>query len=161
MRLVVNLRHLEAHSIRLTGELAVEALEIETRDEVIRLREPLAYELEAEKLEDALLVQGQLRLTLDCECVRCLNPFSYKLLLENWTCHLPLQGEDAVSVINDCVDLTPFVREDILLAFPQHPLCDPECGGLPKAYFGKARDAGSSQPERGSPAWAELNKLKL
>jgi hypothetical protein len=39
MRLVVNLRHLEAHSIRLTGELAVEALEIETRDEVIRLRE--------------------------------------------------------------------------------------------------------------------------
>ena len=35
-----------------------------------------------------------------------------------------------VAIENDCVDLTPFVREDILLEFPQHPLCKPDCGGL-------------------------------
>jgi len=74
---------------------------------------------------------------------------------------LPLEGEDRAPVVNDLVDLTPYVREDILLAFPQHPLCDPECGGLP-AFAEKAkksRDSGQAEP--GSAAWAELNKLRF
>jgi uncharacterized metal-binding protein YceD (DUF177 family) len=63
---------------------------------------------------------------------------------------------------NDCVDLTPYVREDILLAFPQHPLCDPECGGLPDASAGKTSDVGGKgKTEAVSSAWAELNKLKF
>ena len=65
-------------------------------------------------------------------------------------------------VVNDCVDLTPYVREDILLEFPQHPLCDPECRGLPKTSIGKSRNtSGTGKTEVGSSAWAELNKLKL
>jgi uncharacterized metal-binding protein YceD (DUF177 family) len=60
------------------------------------------------------------------------------------------------------VDLTPYLREDILLEFPQHPLCDPECGGLPDAKSGNANNATSAgKPNEGSSAWAELNKLKL
>jgi uncharacterized protein len=162
MPLLVNLCHLEAHDVRLEGELPVRELDIDTRDEVIQLRLPLAYGLEVQKLEGGLLVQGRLHLPLECECVRCLKPFQYQLTLEQWTCHLPLQGEDAVTVVSDCVDLTPYVREDILLEFPQHPLCDPECRGLPNMYLGRAKHSGSSgQPEVGSPAWNELSKLKL
>src|SRR6185436_222043 len=105
-------------------------LDIEIRDEVIRLSEPLRYDLEVQQLDDGLLVRGRLNLKLDCECVRCLKPFQHELRLDEWTCHLPLQGEDAVKVMNDCVDLTPYLREDILLEFPQHPVCDTGCGGL-------------------------------
>jgi uncharacterized protein len=162
MSFLVNLRHLEAHNVRLEGELPVEKLDIDTRDEMIRLVEPLRYELEAQKLEGALLVQGELHLVLECQCVRCLKPFRYRLDLENWTAHLPLQGEDAVTVNNDRVDLTPYLREDILLEFPQHPLCNPECGGLPKATAGKTRRASSAgQSAQGSPAWDQLNRLKF
>ena len=50
--------------------------------------------------------------------------------IATWTLHLPLEGEDKVTVENDCVDLTPFVREDILLEFPQHPLCKPDCARI-------------------------------
>ena len=161
MRLAVNLRHLEAHSLHLTGEMPVEELDIDTRDEMIRLSGPLFYELEVQKLEGGLLVQGRLHLALECQCVRCLKPFQFQLALPNWTAHLPLQGEDAAPVSNDCVDLTPYLREDILLELPQHPLCDPECGGLPKANVGKQPNLSSDQPVSGSPAWEKLNKLKF
>jgi uncharacterized protein len=162
MPLAVNLRHLEAHNIRLKGSLPVKELEIDTHDEVIQVRHPLEHDLEVQELEDSLLVQGRLHLVLECECVRCLKPFQYHLELKRWTCHLPLQGEDCVTVTNDFVDLTPYVREDILLEFPRHPLCNPECRGLPGTSVGGSRDlSGTGKTEVGSPAWAELNKLKL
>ena len=162
MPLVVNLRHLEAHNIRLKGKLPVKELDIDTRDEVIQVRQPLVHDLEVQKLEDGLLVQGQLHLALECQCVRCLKPFRHHLKLDNWTCHLPFQGEERVAVVSDCVDLTPYVREDILLEFPRHPLCNRECRGLPKTSVGKSRNtSGAGQTEAGSSAWAELNKLKL
>src|SRR5947209_3203994 len=107
MPILVNLRHLEARELRLTGQVPPAELDIDARDEVIRVANPLEYDLELEKLEDALLVQGSLRLTLDCQCVRCLKRFKYPLELDPWTQHLPLEGEEAVAVVNDCVDLTP------------------------------------------------------
>lgn len=162
MPLLVNLRHLEAHNLRLEGELSVADLDIDTRDEVIQVAHGLEYALEVQKLEGGLLVQGRLRMVLDCQCVRCLKAFGHPLELADWTCHLSFEGEEAVRVTNDCVDLTPHVREDILLEFPQHPLCNPECRGLPKTYVGKTQKPGNiGQPETGSPAWDELNKLKF
>jgi uncharacterized metal-binding protein YceD (DUF177 family) len=75
---------------------------------------------------------------------------------------LPLQGEDRVAVVNDCVDLTPYLREDILLEFPRHPLCNAECRGLPRTSVGKSRNtSGAGKTEVDSSAWTELNKLKL
>jgi uncharacterized protein len=158
----VNLRHVEAHNIELAGQVPVGELDIETRDEVIRLAEPLHYELEVQKLEDGLLVQGRLSLKLNCECVRCLKPFRHELKLDHWTCHIPLQGEEAVKVTNDCVDLTPYLREDILLEFPQHPVCDAGCVGLPDRVTGKSKKTSSTgKPGEDSSAWSELNKLKF
>jgi uncharacterized protein len=162
MPLIVNLRHLDAHPVQLKGQTPVEELDIETRDEIIQLSEPLEYHLEVEKLDDSLLARGRLRLALDCKCVRCLKPFEYPLEMNDWTCHLPLHGEEAAPVVNDCVDLTPYVREDILLSFPQHPLCEPECGGLPKNSLGKEKETSKTgRHDAGSPLWAELNKLKF
>ncbi|HTV63079.1 MAG TPA: YceD family protein [Verrucomicrobiae bacterium] len=149
----MNLRHLEPHELRLQGELAVEELDFSLDDEMIQAERPLRYDLRVEKIHHAILAQGRLEMTLDCQCVRCLKSFQKKLVLENWTLHLPLEGEEKAAVENDCVDLTPFVREDILLEFPQHPLCKPDCGGLKKIS--------QKNREENRSAWAELNKLKL
>ena len=162
MPVLVNLRHLEPDNLRLIGEIPAAELDIDPRDEVIQVRQPLKYELEVQEVEDGLLVQGELFLNLNCQCVRCLKAFQYPLALRGWASHVPLEGDDAAPVANDCVDLTPVVREDILLEFPQHPLCDRECGGLPRAAMGTTRNhRGAGQPAAGSSAWAELNKLKL
>ena len=160
MPLVVNLRHLEEHDVVLRGELAVAELELDTHDEMIRVTRPLRHEFEVQMLDRSLLIRGSLRLTLECRCVRCLKPFERELELNPWTCHLPLEGEERVPVVNDCADLTPYVREDMLLELPQHPLCKPDCRGLEKIKTGKAQNTGGKD-ELIPSAWAELDKLKL
>jgi len=162
MSLRVNLRHLEAHSLKLQGEVTIGELDIDTRDEMIQIATPLEYDLQVEKLEHGLLLEGDLRMGLHCKCVRCLKEFEFRVELRHWRNHVALEGEEAAPVINDLVDLTPFMREDILLAFPQHPLCERECRGLPKQEPGKAKASGGGGPtEASSSAWAELNKLKF
>jgi uncharacterized protein len=156
MPLTVNLRHLEQKDQVLRGELPVVELDWDTRDEMIGVTEPLRHDLEVQLLDRSLLVRGTLRLMLECRCVRCLKPFKRELEL-NWTRHLPLEGEDGVSVVNDCADLTPFVREDMLLELPRHPLCKPDCRGLNKTKTQKAGGGDELIPS----AWAELEKLKL
>jgi len=160
MPLLVNLRHLEESTVRLEGELPVEDLQLEVRDELIRAEKPLQYDFEVQRLDQSLLLNGRLQLTLSCQCVRCLEPFDYDLILENWTAHLPLEGEEKVPVSGDFVDLTPYVREDILLEFPQHPLCAADCRGLPNTNSGKSNTSDPTLTDEPS-AWAELDKLKF
>lgn len=157
MSLKVNLRHLDEHDVHLKGELPVADLDLGVKDDLIRMEKPLVYDLTVEQLHDSLLVQGSLKLILDCECARCLKAYKHKLFLEGWALHLPLEGEDKVSIVNDSVDLTPFIREDMLLEFPQHPLCKPECAGIKQK---KVRPSADDDKDSPSP-WGELDKLKL
>lgn len=158
MPLLVNLRHLEEKNLLLEGELPVSELQLDGLDELIHLGPPLAYDLEVEMLDNGVLAQGTLDLALECECARCLKPYPHRLLLEDWACLLPLEGEEPAPILDDCVDLTPYIREDIVLALPQHPLCNPECAGLKSPE----KDLQAEQkPQAASAAWAELNKLKL
>ena len=160
MPLIVNLRQLEENDATLRGELPVAELNLDTHDEMIQVVQPLRHALQVQLLEDSLLVRGSLRLTLDCQCVRCLKPFQHELELDPWACHLPLAGEECVPVINDCADLTPYVREDMLLEFPRHPLCRPDCRGMEKMKTGKVRNA-VGKDELTPSVWSELDKLKL
>ena len=162
MPLLINIRHLEDREIVLHGQLPATDLDLDGIDELIRARLPLDHDLLCQGHERSILVQGSLQLNLDCECVRCLKAFEHRLELLEWSCLLPLEGEDKVLVNNDCVDLTPYVREDIVLAFPQHPLCEPECPGLlPKTQTGVEQSIEAKETEDSSSAWSELNKLKL
>ena len=161
MSLLINLRHLDKKNLLLTGELEIKALDLEGADELIHVQAPLRYDLEIEKFETNILAQGSLELSLTCECVRCLSPFPILLELDDWACHLPLEGEEKVAIVGDCVDLTPFIREDILLEFPRHPLCKPDCRGLSSSLQGTLKSGGDGESKVASSAWAELNKLKL
>ena len=163
MHAKVNLRHLEEGPQKLEGEVSPEALEIaDLNDAVIQAKEALHYKVEVEKQDRNLLVSGWLRTNLDCQCVRCLKAFKYPLELKPYHLYVALEGEDAAPVVNDLVDLTPFFREDTLLAFPQHPLCSEDCAGLPNASGSKtAKPDESPQGNETASAWSELDKLKF
>ncbi len=162
MPLTFNLRHLETKDLHLAGELPPSDLDAEGLDELIAIKQPLQYDLSLERLDNRVLVQGRLVAVLECECARCLKKFQKMIELDPWHAALALTGEERVAVDNDCVDLTPLIREDILLAFPRHPLCEIECSGLPKARQ-KPVQHGSDASQSGevSSPWAELNKLKF
>jgi len=163
MPIRINIQHLGQgqEELSLNGELPAEELDLGLSNEVVLAQHPLAYELVVQKFDDALLVQGSLSMVFDCQCVRCLKELQLRLDLPEWTCHLPLSGEDAVPVSNDSVDLTPHIREDILLEFPQHPVCKPECSGLAGSPQGRRKPSGGQEVKLSTPAWTELDKLKL
>ena len=158
MPITVNLRHLENKNVQLDGEISPEELGVDVPDEMIHPHEPLKYDLEIERSGNNLLVQGKLVFKLDCECVRCLRPFEFPIKLDPYSAFIPLEGEDKAPINNDLVDLTPYLREDILLAFPQHPLCEAECDRVPERT-GTKQFGTSMRGEKS--AWDELNKLKF
>lgn len=161
MPVKINLRHLEKiETLELQGALEPSELGLEQVDELIEVNEPLRYAVEVSRAGHHLVVKGKLELELDCRCARCLELFKYEVCLEQWVVDVPLEGEEQVKVENDLVDLTPFIREDILLAFPQHPLCHDECRGIPYEPHTQ-QPSESAVGQEGRSAWDELDKLKL
>ena len=157
MAITFNIRHLENHVLHLKGELAPAELELSVSDELTTVSRPVDYDLIVTETGDEILAQGKVHLTLDCQCARCLKPFTQEVNFPNWTTLLAREGPEKVTIHNDLVDLTPYLREDILLEFPQHPLCRVECEGL----TGPASGPKKENKSQGSSAWSELNKLKF
>lgn len=161
MPVTVNLRELETDDLEIQGEIPLDELDMENCDPMVRATEPARYALNVQKLGDGLLLTGALDLVLDCECVRCLKPFRHVLHLTE-PLSLPLEGEEALPVDSDAVDLTPPLRELILLAFPPHPVCRPDCGGLSLGARQRSPAPEWTRPAsgHGSP-WDKLDNLKL
>jgi uncharacterized metal-binding protein YceD (DUF177 family) len=155
MSLKVNIVNLQKKSERLSGEISAEELGLESRDELVEFGESVQYELNADWMDKSVLVQGSAAVSVDCECVRCLKPFTFPITLEALALHLPVEGTEAVEIIDDCIDLTPYIREDILLGLPQHPLCRSDCEGLPKGNSLQANTGSKSS------IWSELDNLKF
>jgi uncharacterized protein len=161
MSLKVNIRHLEAGDLPLQGELSVAEAGLDFPDELVHARQPLRYELTAQKSGPNILVQGRVWLVLDCECARCLKAFQQQVELGQWMALVPLAGPEKAGIKDDCVDLTPLLREDILLEFPQHPLCGADCAGPPNRAEKTARQTPDASQAPASSVWSELNKLKF
>lgn len=162
MAIIVNLRHVETRDLAFKGEITPEALAIEHPDEVVQTNNPLRYDLTVDLVGGNLIVDGWAEMLLDCFCVRCLKPFPHLVRLEGHVCVLPLEGEDKIEVEGECVDLTPHLREHILLEFPPQPVCKPDCGGLPigASHPAEVREASGLAAGKPSP-WDELGKLQL
>lgn len=164
MPLRVNTRLLKEAATRLTGELPVAEAAEGHQDELVRFLGPVRYDLEVDRQGQELRVLGRLEADLECDCSRCLKTFRQPLIVADLALLLPMEGEEAVSMDGDFADLTPYLREDTLLALPTNPLCTLDCRGL--AAKASARDsrlekeAGSGQGPGRNP-WEALDKLKL
>lgn len=154
------LRDLDEQTVILEGALEPSELGMNEVDELVRSTTALKYRLEARKEGSFLIFTGGFSVVLDCECSRCLKAFPLSVVVEGLDERVGVEGDESVVVENDTVDLTPLVREHILLGFPQHPLCEPECRGLLKAPP-HGSSSGASRPANTSSAWAALDRLKL
>lgn len=159
--LSINLRHLATRTLRLQGDLSAKELDLNEVDSLVQVQEPVRYDLEVEKTGNSILVRGELTTTLACQCVRCLKAFPLKIDQPDFVLEVPLEGPEAAAISSDCVDLTPYVREDIVLAFPQHPLCEPGCAGLLKDLPPGNEAQPGQESQMTSSAWAVLNELKF
>lgn len=150
----IHLRQVPNEGLHLEGEEACPIADLAA--EGIRCTGPLSYALDLGISEGALWANGTLSQPVEVPCVACLEPFEFKVVVPSFTVHTELHGPEAI-------DLTSFMREDILLNLPAYPRCDREGGRVcaaPKLPDEKsAHEADTlAQPP---PAWSELDKLRL
>ncbi|MFN0066582.1 MAG: YceD family protein [Limisphaerales bacterium] len=162
MSLVVSLPAVHRGAVHLSGRLPPAEFDFDPHDPLVRAAGPLEYNLRAELVGTEVLVRGRLHLPLELSCARCLKPFAGAVDLPDYTLLVPLEGEDAVPVLNESVALTPFLREDSLLSLPTHPVCGETCDGSPvRSQPGKAGLSGAAPVEAQASPWAALANLKL
>ena len=157
MPITINLDKLNKEDLRLCGDLLADELQLDLggKHDLIRSAGNLGYEINASKADDSILINGHLKIEFSCECARCIQPFTYTMDLHNWTTVLSLSGTDGIRVIGEYVDLTPSIREDILLGLPRHPLCDESCQGLVSQ-----RKVAQEEDKKRSNVWDELDEWK-
>lgn len=117
---------------------------------------PLRYSLDLGITAGDLWANGTLEQPVTLECVVCLQPFEYTIAVPAFALHTELPGPELI-------DLTPFVREDILLNLPPHPHCDRDGRRVcPGAKTIPARDVEySEEAAKRQPDWSALDKLDL
>ncbi len=113
----------------------------------------ITYSLEVGVSEDGLWAHGPIGVDLDCECVRCLTRFVLPIRVNDFACHVELEGRELV-------DLTEFIREDILLDLPAHPHCDWDGETDCKASFAADQSAVETLDDI-RDVWKDLDNLKL
>ncbi|CAN5601258.1 hypothetical protein BH20VER3_BH20VER3_16090 [soil metagenome] len=147
----IHLRQIPAEGLHLEGE---EECPIPKLDpEAVRGAGPLRYALDAGISEGALWAKGHLTQPVELHCVRCLERFPFDIEVKDFAVHTELAGPEVV-------DLTPFMREDILLNLPAYPHCDREGGRVcPAATTGMVEKA--NVLEARPPDWSALDKLDL
>jgi uncharacterized protein len=97
-----------------------------------RLSGDVVVAVELESTLDDIVVSGLLSVAWSDECRRCLRSLSGTLEVdvdERYSVHPDPTG-DAFPITGGQIDLAPMVREEILLAIPDAPLCRPDCPGL-------------------------------
>ena len=153
----IYLRQIPADGLHLEGEETDDILQLNEPDRV-RALGPLRYSLDVGLSEGGLWATGTLAMDLELQCVRCLEMFTYPVQIEDFALQLDLSGEETI-------DLTPLLREDILLALPSYPHCEWSGERICPADLTVQENAGrlEQRDEDGaasSPAWQTLDQLK-
>jgi uncharacterized protein len=163
----IDLRDLEREPRSWTARLPAE--EGPWADAGVEFAEPPMAELRARVTGSrGVRVTGRLRASVELACRRCLKPLRRAVELDLELLYdrsvreqdsegqvYPLEGS------SDTLDLTPALREQLLLALPRYPLCREDCAGLcPRC--GTDLNEGScdcvlTEPD---PRWDALRKLK-
>lgn len=143
-------------------------------DADLDVTEPLTGKVRFVRTDDGILVTGHLQAEARVPCGRCLAsvavPVEFDLEEEFRPsvdiltgAALPVEdGEDKVTRMDGhhILDLTEVIRQDLLLALPVSPLCNPHCRGLcPECGADLNKGPCSCQREGGDPRLAVLREL--
>jgi uncharacterized protein len=144
----VHLKQIPPQGLHLEGDEECPIPEVES--EGIRCAGPLHYDIDVGVVGDGLWANGSLSQPVELRCVSCLEKFAYEIRVPAFAVHTELVGPETV-------DLTPFMREDILLNLPAHPHCDRDGDRICKARQLKTEEQDATRKSD----WSALDKLKL
>jgi uncharacterized metal-binding protein YceD (DUF177 family) len=144
----IHLKQVPAQGLHLDGDDDCPIHDLEA--EGIRCAGPLHYNIDVGVSGGALWARGSLSQPVELRCVSCLENFVHDIQVPTFAVHTELHGPETV-------DLTPFIREDLLLSLPAHPRCDTDGNRVCKAKQLKTVE----QDTKRKLDWSALDKLKL
>jgi len=100
--------------------------------------EPVRLDLRLESVSEGVLVSGTVTAPIVGECGRCLRPIRDTLVVnlqelyayEHSITEETTEEDEVGRMQGDLIDLEPALRDAVVLALPNHPLCREECPGL-------------------------------
>ncbi|KJS10962.1 MAG: hypothetical protein VR67_15795 [Peptococcaceae bacterium BRH_c8a] len=105
--------------------------------EDIKPTQEVEYRLSLTNADNAIVVDGIIKVDLLVQCNRCLDSFVYPMeaqLQETYyDCNLPQSGDkqpDWVPFSGDQIDIAPEVTQTILVNLPMRFICREDCRGL-------------------------------
>lgn len=150
----IHLNQIPPEGLHLEGEEDCPLVELAEQD--IRCIGPLQYNLDLGISDGALWADGAITQKVELRCVACLEKFEHVINVPAFALHTELHGPETV-------DITPFMREDILLNLPPHPHCDRDggrvCRGSKVEVMKDVSESAASVVKR-EHDWGELDKLK-
>ncbi len=145
-------------NVAVAARLGVDVIGISSGDRV-------SLDVRLESVMEGVLVSGTASAPLAGQCARCLDPLvdSLEVQLTELFAYPGTATEgstdpDEVSrVVDGLIDLEPVVRDALLLALPQAPLCSENCPGLCPECGGQWAELGTDhRHETMDPRWAPL-----
>lgn len=113
---------------------------------------PVNYNLDVGLSGGGLFATGRVSVPVRMTCVACLQPFVLEAVVDPFAAQVEIDGRELV-------DLTPWVREELLLALPEHPRCDSLSDQ--RCPYTQPETGGSGHPANAESAWDQLDKLKI
>ncbi len=128
--------------------------------------EPLLVDVKAVADATELTLAGHVEARVNFRCVRCLEPFSSRILasFQEVFCRTKLTAEQEEAEVIHWVDrdvtIDAYAIQAVLLALPMNPLCKPDCLGLcPECGVNRNEVRCSCNVEPIDPRWDELANL--
>lgn len=145
--------------------------------EEIQFTSPIAMALEARMVDTHVEVRGTLSFSVSHSCGRCLKSFKEtmesKIALhfveasqmeessDEAEVELTEEAMDRETYTGETIDLAPLIQDEVVMALPQTPICNPGCKGLCKACGQDLnKKACQCDTQVGHPAFAKLKVLK-
>ena len=113
---------------------------------------PVRYCLDVGLSGGGVFATGRVSAAVEMQCVACLQPFVFEAAVDPFAAQVEIEGRELV-------DLTPLVREELLLALPNHPRCDLISGHT--CPYHRPETSVGGPPETTESAWDQLDKLKI
>jgi hypothetical protein len=111
--------------------------------------------------KDLIILEGVVTSEFELECGRCLQKMPWTVKLDPYVSEEPREGRSNL-------DLTEFLREDILLALPAYPNCENPNSSIPRCpaadRFASASEyvpiSESDAAEPRNDLWSALDEIK-
>jgi uncharacterized protein len=127
----------------------------------------VSLDVRLESVMEGVLVSGTASAPVTGQCARCLDPLVDQLeveLIELFTypdtaTDNSTDPDEVSRVVDGLVDLEQVVRDAVLLALPQAPLCSEDCSGLCPECGDKRAELGTDhRHEKMDPRWTVLKQ---